>query len=179
MDRALREVEDRPILRQHKLPVVFGSLATSLLDADRGSRHFEKLRRARVDELACMVLDTFLEQYAGHKASTITARERRQVDEAREILLSDLSSPPSLNALARAVGSNRTKLNHGFRIIFGESVFQLLQRERMLAARVLLQSGHHSVTEVAERCGYEYIGNFSLAFKSYFGVPPSVTLRQS
>ncbi len=71
------------------------------------------------------------------------------------------------------MGLNRTRLNAAFRAFYGRTISQVLQQERMENARALLIADGLSVSEIAERCGYGHLSNFSLAYKAYFGMSPS------
>lgn len=173
VDRALRAMGDQVLARERAMSKAIGNLAASILDADRSARSFEKLQRLRMDELACVTLDLFLESFEEATDRGLTPRERRQVLDARDVLLADLGAPPSLNRLATAVGTNRTKLNRGFQSVFGVSPYQYLHRARMAHARALLERGDLSVTDVAAQCGYEHVSNFSLAVKAFYGRGPS------
>ncbi len=93
-------------------------------------------------------------------------------EKAREIILSDTASPPSLSELASRVGVNKGKLNRCFREVYGTSVFEYLRICRLEKAKSLLLSGHKNVKEVAFESGYTEPGNFSKEFKKYFGVSP-------
>lgn len=103
-------------------------------------------------------------------------RERRQLEDARTLLLQDLSSPPTIADLARAVGLNQCKLKAGFKQLFGSSIYALFQEERMNNAVRLLQA--HNVTETAVILGYTNISHFSAAFQKQFGYLPSRARRQ-
>jgi AraC-like DNA-binding protein len=173
IDRALHLMGDNVLARQRAMSRTLGDLTASILDADRSARNFEKLRRSRLDELACLTMDLFLDGFGDAARYTITARERRQVLDARDVLIADMAAPPPLARLAATVGTNRTKLNRGFQAIFGMSPYQLLYRERMARARALLQDGALSVTEIALQCGYDHLSNFSLAVKAFHGQAPS------
>ncbi|EGV33648.1 transcriptional regulator, AraC family [Thiorhodococcus drewsii AZ1] len=107
--------------------------------------------------------------------SGVCARERRRLIEARDILLSDLSRPPTIEQLARETGLNQLKIKRGFKAMFGTSVYALFQRERMMVARRLLQ--RHSVTETASRLGYSNVSHFSTAFRKQFGLLPREARR--
>ncbi len=108
-------------------------------------------------------------------SSGVAPRERRQLLEARERLLADLSNPPTIDQLARETGLNQLKLKRGFKNLFGVSVYALFQRERMEHARRLLLQ--YSVTETAIQLGYSNFSHFSTAFRKQFGVLPSEARR--
>ncbi len=108
-------------------------------------------------------------------ADGIPSRERRQLLEARERLLNDLSKPPTIEQLSRATGLNQCKLKQGFKTLFGSSIYALFQKERMSKALKLLQN--LSVTETASCLGYSNISHFSSAFRKEFGMLPSEARR--
>jgi AraC family transcriptional activator of pyochelin receptor len=101
-----------------------------------------------------------------------------RVRHARDILCSDLESPPRLHDLARSVGINHCKLNTGFRKVYGTTVFGYLRRMRLLEAKRLIDQGDMNVTEVALSVGYNSLPSFSKAFTEYFGIPPMQCLKK-
>ncbi|QTF07801.1 helix-turn-helix transcriptional regulator [Brenneria izadpanahii] len=105
----------------------------------------------------------------------IGSRERRQLWQARERLLSDLSKPPTIEQLARESGLNQLKIKRGFKQLFGATTYALFQRKRMERARDLLQ--RHSVTETAAMLGYSNPSHFSAAFRKQFGLLPKDVRR--
>ncbi|RQR62427.1 AraC family transcriptional regulator [Burkholderia sp. Bp9126] len=101
----------------------------------------------------------------------LSVRECRQLEGARALLLQDLSPPPTIAELARAVGMNQCKLKRCFKDHFGSTIYALFQEERMSSAQQLLQS--HNVTETAMMLGYSNVSHFSAAFAKQFGSSPS------
>src|SRR5262249_41732729 len=99
-------------------------------------------------------------------------RERSAVWEARERLVADMRRPPTLYELAAAVGLSEKRLNSGFRIQFGTTVFGTLRDERLEHARIALESGAVSLKQVAFRVGYDHVSNFINAFTARYGMPP-------
>ena len=93
--------------------------------------------------------------------------------EARNILIGNLENPPSLLALAKQVGTNKNKLNKGFKQIFGTSVFDYLRIHRLERARELLDSKKISIGEAAALVGYSHQSSFTRAFKNHFGTIPT------
>lgn len=100
-----------------------------------------------------------------------------RVREAREILLGRMDDPPSLPELARLAGVNEVKLKAGFRKLWGTTVFGLLRRERMAAAREFLLARRGTVGEAAFRVGYTNTSHFAEAFQKEFGTTPGTLLR--
>lgn len=79
VDKALHQMGAQLLVRNCALPGTIARLVASILDVDRSARKFEKLRRCRVDELACLTLDLFLDTFREPARSRVTARERSQV----------------------------------------------------------------------------------------------------
>lgn len=111
------------------------------------------------------------------KLHTMSARTPKEDDllrlsRAKDQLLADLSSPPLLTTLAQDNGISLLKLKKRFREVYGRSVYETFQHERMLKARQLLR-GKMTVTEVAMELGYSNPSHFSAAFRKEFGFNPS------
>ncbi|NEP58613.1 MAG: helix-turn-helix transcriptional regulator [Symploca sp. SIO2G7] len=102
----------------------------------------------------------------------LKADEVDRIHHAKEILLTNLEHPPSLLELAKQVGLNDYKLKQGFRQVFGTTAFGCLYHHRMEQAKLLLEAGYSTVTEVAQAVGYTSPTSFSAAFKKKFGVSP-------
>ena len=105
-------------------------------------------------------------------------RDQQKLDEARRLLESSLSAPPSIADIARAVGMSESKLREGFHLRFNTSPPRLLLSLRMQKARQLLEAGCQ-VAEAAYAVGYEHPSNFSAACSRFFGcAPKSVHARK-
>jgi AraC-like DNA-binding protein len=102
----------------------------------------------------------------------LAAAERAAVFEARERLLADMRQPPTLGDLALVTGLSEKRLNAGFRLLFGATVFEVLRNERLAHAQIALQSDAASLKEVAFRVGYNHVSNFINAFTIRYGAPP-------
>jgi AraC-like DNA-binding protein len=108
----------------------------------------------------------------------LRAGEKEKIHLARDMLVSDLESPPSLDQLAAWAGLNATKLKRGFRYLFGTSVFDYFRNYRLETARRILEKDQVTVTEAAMTVGYSNIGHFCAAFKKQFGASPGHWLRK-
>lgn len=107
-----------------------------------------------------------------HRRRALSARERKAIHEARERLLTDMRRPPTLGELATAVGLSEKRLNTGFRLEFGTTVFGVLRNERLDHARIVLRRDGISLKQVAFRVGYDHVTNFINAFAARYGAPP-------
>lgn len=104
------------------------------------------------------------------KDERVSLRERRQLQQARELLLQDLANAPTIAELSRAVGLNQFRLKQAFRQLYGNSIYATFQQERMQSAMELLQQ--YNVTETAMLLGYSNASHFSAAFRKQFGLSP-------
>ncbi len=168
-------LRERLLFRSYQAPRAAVHCAAAILDLRRSPWAQERFKRAKIDELTCLLLDFFFSQFKQTHDHGLTEREVRRVQQVREIITDRFDQPPSVAALARAVGLNRTRLNSAFRAFYGQTISQALQQERMETARALLTAAELSVSDIAERCGYGHLSNFSLAYKAYFGISPSAS----
>lgn len=100
--------------------------------------------------------------------------EKSKLLKAKEILLNLLTDPPTIPELSLKVGMNQCYLKKGFKELFGTTIHDFVQQQRMLKAKFLLTSTDYSVAEVADRIGFSSTSNFSAAFKKYMGIMPSL-----
>lgn len=96
----------------------------------------------------------------------------RKIKNAKEHLLKNVDTPPSLKELAKIAGLNENQLKAGFKEIYGNSVFAFLLEHKLDHARVLLDTMKYQVNEVAFQTGYTNPSHFIAAFKKKFGVTP-------
>ena len=98
--------------------------------------------------------------------------DRQKIIKAREILLEHIGEPITIKALSRKVAINECYLKKGFKEIFGTTIFDFYQSQRMEHAKYLLYEKGLSVTEVSHLLGYSSISHFSTAFKKQTGIKP-------
>ncbi len=98
--------------------------------------------------------------------------DREKIIMAREILLKHIGEPITIKALSRKVAINECYLKKGFKEIFGTTIFDFYQGQRMEHAKYLLYDKGLSVTEVSMLLGYSSISHFSTAFKKHTGIKP-------
>lgn len=84
----------------------------------------------------------------------------------------------SINDLASASGMSRSSFCGKFTRLVGESPHQYLTRWRMQKATVHLKNRKLSLSDVAERVGYQTEMSFSKTFKRYVGIAPGAYRRK-
>lgn len=98
--------------------------------------------------------------------------DREKIVKAREVLLQHIGDPLTIKELSRKVAINECYLKKGFKELFGTTIFDFYQSQRMEHARYLLYEKGLSVTEVSVMLGYSSISHFSTAFKKHTGLKP-------
>lgn len=98
--------------------------------------------------------------------------EREKISKARELLIQHIGEPITIKELSRKVAINECYLKKGFKEMFGTTIFDFYQSQRMEHARFLLYEKGLSVTDVSMMLGYSSISHFSTAFKKHTGLKP-------
>jgi AraC family transcriptional regulator len=101
-----------------------------------------------------------------------TDTEREKISLARNILLEQIGEPLTIKALSRKVAINECYLKKGFKEMYGQTIFDFYQSQRMEHAKYLLYTKKLTVTEVSDKLGYSSISHFSTAFKKLTGLKP-------
>lgn len=89
-----------------------------------------------------------------------------------------LNDPPTVEQLARAVGTHEKRLSRAFRDNLGQTVFEYLRHERLRIAQELLDSTSLSIASIAQEIGFSTPANFATAFRERFGLTPTEWRRQ-
>ncbi len=95
-----------------------------------------------------------------------------KIKKAKEIVISRMAEPPTLQEISDEIQLPINKLKEGFKQVYGDSVFSFLLDYKMEVARQLLASGSHNVNEVGLKVGYSTSSHFISAFKKKFGTTP-------
>ena len=142
------------------------------------------LKRLYLESKALELISHSLAQFVSpgstlKNPSVLRPDDIERIHRAREIISRDLENPPTLFKLARLVGLTHTKLNRGFRKIYGTTVFDYLHKIRLEQAKLLLEEQRMNVTEVAFTVGYNSLPSFSTAFSKHFGLKPITCMKNS
>ena len=126
-------------------------------------------RRTYLKHQALLLVRLYLE--------AIVHRRRHESDldyvyQAGAILRNQILNPPTIEALARQVGTNRLTLTQGFHTLYETTPFGYLRNCRLLQAKRLLMAADLSVTEVAAAVGYTSRNRFATAFRQKIGLNP-------
>lgn len=95
-----------------------------------------------------------------------------KIRKAKEFIIQNMLTPPSLQELADEVGITLKRLKTGFKQIYGDSVYNFLFDYKMEQAKKYLESGQYNINELSLKFGYSTPSHFISAFKKKFGTTP-------
>ena len=102
-----------------------------------------------------------------------------KIKRAKDIIISRMAEPPTLQELSDEINLSLKKLKEGFKQIYGDTVYGFLFDYKMEVARKLLETGTHNVNEVGLKVGYSTGSHFIAAFKKKYGTTPKKYLQSS
>lgn len=158
------------------LPVCgqFRSVLESLLN----QRYEESLENIFINAQSQMLLLRCMECMTGDNESFTGCKflanesDRGKIALARQVLLEHIGAPLTIRELSRKAAINECYLKKGFREMYGTTIFDFYQSQRMEHAKYLLYEKGLSVTDVSDLLGYSSISHFSTAFKKHTGLKP-------
>jgi AraC-like DNA-binding protein len=150
-----------------------------VLDGLLNHSYSDTLENIFVNAQTQMLLLYSMDCMLGEKEiDTVTCRflaneaDRDKIIKAREVLIEHIGDPITIKELSRKVAMNECYLKKGFKEMFGTTIFDFYQNQRMEHAKYLLYEKGLSVTEVSLMLGYSSISHFSTAFKKHTGLKP-------
>lgn len=123
-------------------------------------------------ELLVLQFAQLLETETDKQNISLKRSEIDRIYRAKEILIDNITEPPTLINLAQQVEIHHMKLKQGFRELFGTTPFAYLREYRLEMARNLLLENKLGVLSVASAVGYSNSSHFAAAFKQKFGISP-------
>lgn len=154
------------------------SRTRSVLDALLNHSYTDSFENIFINAQTQMLLLYSMECMAGESEETFTCKflaneaDREKIALAREILLQHISEPLTIRELSRKAAINECYLKKGFKEMYGTTIFDFFQSQRMEHAKYLLYEKELSVTDVSALLGYSSISHFSTAFKKHTGLKP-------
>lgn len=109
----------------------------------------------------------------------LTKTQSNLAKKAKAILTEDLSRHIAIRTIAESFGVSETSLKNYFRSVYGMTISQYLNEERMqLAARLLTETTMNG-SDIAKACGYVNQGRFAKIFRDFYGMKPLDYRRNS
>ncbi len=154
------------------------SRTRSVLEALLNHNYTDSFENIFINAQTQMLLLYSMECMAGDSEETFSCKflaneaDREKITLAREILLQHISEPLTIKELSRKAAINECYLKKGFKEMYGTTIFDFFQSQRMEHAKYLLYEKGLSVTDVSALLGYSSISHFSTAFKKHTGLKP-------
>lgn len=114
----------------------------------------------------------------GEAAAVDASRDAVLVRAAQAVLRETIAHPPSLDALARRLGTNRRRIGEAFQECLAQPVFGWLREERLRQAHHMVCRTDTAMSEIGEHLGYSSPANFARAFSERFGFSPTELRRE-
>jgi len=133
-----------------------------------------------------IILNLFIHQLASFTgADSEPENSRARLSKSDIDLLNDIKTyldqhyleVGSMQQITRKFFINSFKLKHGFKRLFSHSVMKYVDEHKMNYARIMLQQGGVTISDLADELGYRHYNNFSTAFKKRFGYSPATVLH--
>lgn len=100
-----------------------------------------------------------------------------RIDKIKEYIIDHYSEDLDMAEIAKMVQLHPVYLGKLFKQHTNYTFKEFVNRIRINNAEMMLSTGGFTVTEVAERCGFNDISYFSNVFKSIKGYPPSTVAK--
>lgn len=160
-----------------KIVPLCGRIRT-VLDALMNHTYSESMENIFINAQTQMLLLYSMDCMAGDGEESFTCKflaneaDREKIALAREILLQHIGEPLTIRELSRKAAINECYLKKGFKEMYGTTIFDFFQSQRMEHAKYLLYEKGLTVTDVSASLGYSSISHFSTAFKKHTGIKP-------
>lgn len=120
---------------------------------------------AKIIKLLILIFEQFNEKDTAQDLSETPLLIKKFVDDNfhRNIKIEEIS---------KVLGINESKIRKEFKIHYHMTIVDYISELRMLKAKKLIVNKELMIKEIAIDCGYEYVQNFTRAFKKKFGVSP-------
>jgi AraC-like DNA-binding protein len=118
-----------------------------------------------------------LEHSERHLYIGLNKEEIEKIKRVHGILIKNIQAQHAVNQIADEIGIDQRKLEKGFKVMFGTTVYHFLVNQRMEKAIALMRDTKLTISKIASAVGYPTARIFSDIFKRKFGYPPTALRR--
>ena len=158
--------------KEKKLAPMISVVLNQMVQQSVHQSMYKLYLRAKVFELMSLYFNKDKEMNIEQCPFLVDDKNIKKIRNAKEIIISRMTEPPTLTDLAIEVEISLKKLKEGFKQVYGASVYVFLLDYKMQVSKRLLSSGNYNVNEVALKVGYSTATHFINAFKKKFGTTP-------
>jgi AraC-like DNA-binding protein len=112
------------------------------------------------------------------KAIRLRENEVETIEAIHEWIKNNIENYGSVRSVAKNFGLNINKISSGFKQLYGLTVIEYISELRMEKAYQLLKETDKPIGDISQELGYATEGNFTRAFKKYYGFKP-ISLRKT
>lgn len=113
------------------------------------------------------------------KKNHLSATDITKIEKIEKLFRETPENRHTILRLEKQFEISRFKLKKGFKLLYGDNIANYLLKIRMELARNYLQNTNYSLTDVANRVGYEEPTSFVREYKKYFSKVPSIERKLS
>ena len=143
----------------------------SLEECCRRRPAYEMVVKAKL-LLMLSILIRYFYDYFPERATEMDSRNIGHIERSMDYILAHLSSPLTLQDIAKEAHMSRSYYSATFKQLNGVSVWGYITAQRIDRAQHLLESTSLPVMEISEHCGFNNIANFNRSFKKITGKTP-------
>jgi AraC-like DNA-binding protein len=120
---------------------------------------------AKISKLLILILEQFNEQETLESIPKTPEMIRKFIDE-------NYHRNIKAEEIGKLIGMNQNTIRKEFKAQYHTTIAHYISELRMLKAKKLIADKEIMIKEIAIECGYEYLQNFTRAFKKRFGISP-------
>lgn len=153
---------------------------TRLLNNRQKGIAYNMYLESKALEILTQIFEHFAAEESGDDIKKFSLKEtdKEKIKTAKKWIHENIEQHISIKELSRIAGLNESYLKRGFKEMYGVTIYEFTQDERIVKAKVLLATRQFTVSEVADRMGYSCLSHFSVNFKKYTGVNPTDFMEQ-
>lgn len=123
-------------------------------------------------ELMSLQLAQLIQDKSETNVSYLSDNDLNSIKKIQLYLQDNFSSPLSLSELAKSAGISHTKLNLGFKAVYGSTVFEYIRKIRLENSLRMLEEKKLSITEISYEAGWSSPSHFSKEFIKHYKISP-------
>ena len=168
----IMETHIRPERRTVRDDVIASLVSGAIGEIDRDDSYTEDMLKASFTQIVIRLVRAFRDGDPEHTRSSATEAEALCY-RLMNYIDTHIYTISSLEELAEVTNYNYSYLSSLFHKTTSGMLTDYYRRRRLETARLLIEEGGHSITDIATLLRYSSIYTFSRAFKEYFSLSPS------
>ena len=159
----------RRLIRDSRIPGLVDGCVEIFLDGEKNKTEFASLSL----ELITMELAGFFKKKQTDADNVGNSRESGLCNDVNNYIDTHIFSIRNLSELSDITSYNYSYLSNVYKNTTGETISDYYNNKRFEKAKMLLEEGGRSITEISALLGYSSVYAFSKAFKDRMGIPPT------